>query len=283
MLFEKIQSQLPHLSEAKKNVAHYLLDNWLEALFLPASKVARQAKVSESVVVRFAQDLGYSGFPELQQALQDILKTRLVGASMNTPPSEGIVLNQDESYQNVLDLSMNNLRTTFNHNEVSTYEQFVDNIFKARRIVILARNNSLGPAYLLNVHLNEVFSNAQVLNGESAETIDIIKGLSKEDLIINISIPRYSKRMLMISNFAKERNIPQISITNSNNNSFAKNSEAVLITSVSSLSYSNSHLATIFIIDYILHLITTKGQGKTLKSLEELEVLGQRFGFSTNE
>ncbi|MGN7399415.1 MurR/RpiR family transcriptional regulator [Cytobacillus praedii] len=278
--FEKIQSQLPHLSEAKKNVAYYLLDNWLEAVFIPAAKVAKKAKVSESVVVRFAQDLGYSGFPELQQALQEILKERLVSTtSKDSFQGDNLTSNQDESYQNVFDLSLKNLHEVFNYNEISSFHNFLNKIMDAKRIVIMARKNSLGPAYLFNVHLNEVYSKSQVVNGESAETIDIIKGMSKDDLLITISIPRYSHRMSMLSDFAKERGIAQISITNTNSNVFAKNADAVLLTSVDSLSYSNSHLATIFLIDFILHLITIRGKGEALKSLEEMDVLSERFGF----
>lgn len=279
-LFEKIQNQLPQLSDAKKNVAYYLLDNWLEAVFIPAAKVAKQAQVSESVVVRFAQDLGYSGFPELQRALQDMLKERLVSTtSRDYYKEDNIPSSHDESYQNVLDLSMKNLHEVFNYNDISTFNHFLDKILKAKKIVIMARNNSLGPAYLLNVHLNEVYSKSMVLNGESTETIDMIRGMTSEDLIITISIPRYSHRMILISDYAKEKNIPQITITNTNNNVFAKNAEVVLLTSVDSLSFSNSHLATIFIIDFILHLMTIRGGGEALKSLEELDVLSERFGF----
>lgn len=279
-LFEKIQSQLPHLSDAKKNVAYYLLDNWLEAVFIPASKVAKQAKVSESVVVRFSQDLGYSGFPELQHALQDILKGRLVSTStIDSVKPKSVTSNKHENYQNVYNISLKNLNEVFTYNEVATFNRFVDKIIEAKKIVIVARRNSFGPAYLLNVHLNEVYSKSQVVNGESTEAIDIIKGMNQEDLLITIAIPRYSHRMIMFSDFAKERNISQVTITNTNNNTFSKNAEVVLLTSVDSLSFSNSHLATNFLIDYLLYIITTRGKGDVLKSLEELDVLSERFGF----
>lgn len=279
-LFEKIQNQLPQLSDAKKNVAYYLLDNWLEAVFIPAAKVAKQAQVSESVVVRFAQDLGYSGFPELQRALQDMLKERLVSTTSREHFKEdNVANNQNESYQKVLDMSFKNIQDVFNYNEVSTFNHFLDKIIDAKKIIIIARNNSLGPAYLLNVHLNEVYAKSMVLNGESTETIDMIRGMTDEDLLITISIPRYSHRMILLSDYAKEKKIPQITITNTNNNVFAKNADVVLLTTVDSLSFSNSHLATIFIIDFIIHLMTIRGGGETLKTLEELDVLSERFGF----
>jgi len=277
--FEEIQNALPKMSDAKKNVAHYLLDNWLEVVFISASKVAKKAKVSESVVVRFSQDLGYSGFPELQEALQEILKSRLVSTtSLNDVSENEFYQNQDDNYKKVFDMSTKNLHDALNYNEVSCLNSFVDKIIKAKRVLIIARKNSMGPAYLLNVHINEIYSKSQVCTGESLETLDVIKGMTTEDLIITIAIPKYSNRMAMLSDYATEKGIPQLSITNSHSNTFSKNAEVTLLTVVNSASFSNSHLTTIFLIDVILYFITLREKGEVLKSLEELNVLSERFG-----
>ena len=44
------------------------------AAYLTASKLGKEAGVSESTVVRFAYQLDYEGYPELQKAIQVIVK-----------------------------------------------------------------------------------------------------------------------------------------------------------------------------------------------------------------
>lgn len=279
--FEKLQNSMNHLSDAKKNVAYYLMDQWLEAAFTPASQVAKKAKVSESVVVRFSQDLGYSGFPDLQKDLQEILKSRLVSTRLEDKVDQ-VHEEQDvhPDLYKVYQQSVNNLEEVFTKNSMEMFNNMLDNIIGAKRIVILARKNSLGPAHILNLHINELYSKSQVLNGENVETLDIIRGLSKEDLVIFITIPSYSRRMMKYSDYLVEKNIPQAAITNSPSNAFGRNAKSILLTSVNSLSFSNSHLATIFIIDSLFYLLTLQKKPELLKFIEDMKMLNERFGIT---
>lgn len=276
-LFENIQNSIEHLSNAKKNVAYYVLDNWYEVAFSTASYVSREVEVSESVVVRFAQELGYSGFPALQKELQKVLKSRLVNPSgMDFDEKENIVSKEDK-IDRVYTLTLQNLDNTYNSNIFDTFKKIISYIVKANRVLILARKNSFGPAYTLNGHINEVFSKSQVLDGESIEALDVIKGFKKDDLIIFISIPSYSKRMVLYSDYIKEKEIPQVAITNSYSTPFSKNACQTLITSANSYSFANSHTSTLFIIDILIYLLTLDQKSNMLKALEEMKVLYDRF------
>lgn len=279
-LFEKIQNAILHLSDAKKNVGYYLMENWLEAAFLPASRVARKAKVSESVVVRFSQDLGYTGFPDLQKDLQEILKSRLINPNAITNPNPEDSHDADDEVRKVYDVSLTNLDNVFTKNTIQSFHEVIQYITNAKKILILARKNSYGPAYMLHVHINEVFSKSQVMDGESVEILDVMKGLTEEDLAIFISIPSYSKRMVQFSDYLVEKKIPQVAITNSYSNPFGKNANCTLLTSVNTLSFANSHMGTIFLIDVLFHLLTLEQKGNMLKSLEEIKVLNERFGIT---
>lgn len=44
---------------------------------MTACKLGEAVGVSESTVVRFANALGYSGYPKLQDALQEVIKNKL--------------------------------------------------------------------------------------------------------------------------------------------------------------------------------------------------------------
>ncbi|WP_342389175.1 MurR/RpiR family transcriptional regulator [Salinicoccus bachuensis] len=284
-LFEKIQNSINEVSEAKKRVAYYILDNWLEAAFTTARKVSIEANVSESVVVRYSQDLGFTGFPELQKEIQKMAKNRLslsFTTGKETEPNnvEGDFLEINDEIRNVYNSEIRNLNSIMYNNNLETFINFKNDILNANKILILARKNSYGPAEILNGHINEIFSKSILINGETIEALDYIRGLSEEDLVIFISIPSISKRMEDFSNYVKERNVKQIAITNNHFTNISKNAHTLLATYVDSLSFSNSHIGTIFIIDIINYLLTTQEGPTIFKNIEEMKLLNERFGLT---
>ena len=76
-LMRLIQVKFPRLSKGQKLIAEYILKNYDKAAFMTAAKLGISVGVSESTVVRFANELGFSGYPKLQKALQELIKNKL--------------------------------------------------------------------------------------------------------------------------------------------------------------------------------------------------------------
>ena len=84
-LMNKIQNNLSTFSKGQRLIAKYIIEHYDKAAFLTASKLGSTVGVSESTVVRFATELGYAGYPQLQKALQEL----------NVQPGERILLRTD--------------------------------------------------------------------------------------------------------------------------------------------------------------------------------------------
>ncbi|WP_134704743.1 MurR/RpiR family transcriptional regulator [Ammoniphilus sp. YIM 78166] len=281
-LFEKIQVSMPAMSDAKKAIAKYILENWQEVAFLSASRLARQVGVSESVVVRFSQDLGYTGFPDLQGNLQMILRNRMTGMFGQNGEDAQLELLADKhssgSVQRVFDLTIKNLQTTLHSNSFETFISAVNQITEARRIAIIAGRNAMGPALTLSIHLNEIFTNTQLIGSGQDDMFDHLRSLTEQDLLITIGLPGYSRNTVRAVAYAEERGIKQIAITDSLSSPLARPNSVVLLTSFKSLAYASSHVSTVFLIDTLIHLITIKDKGQVLKSLEELAEINKQYG-----
>ena len=76
-LLSKIENKYDQFSKGQKLVANYILKNYDKAAFMTASKLGKTAGVSESTVVRFATEMDYNGYPELQKAIQQMMKSKL--------------------------------------------------------------------------------------------------------------------------------------------------------------------------------------------------------------
>lgn len=76
-LMNKIQNNLSTFSKGQRLIAKYIIEHYDKAAFLTASKLGSTVGVSESTVVRFATELGYAGYPQLQKALQEMIRNKL--------------------------------------------------------------------------------------------------------------------------------------------------------------------------------------------------------------
>ena len=76
-ILHMIESGMSGFSKGQKRIASYILENYDKAAFMTASKLGKLVGVSESTVVRFASELGYDGYPSMQRALQEMIRSRL--------------------------------------------------------------------------------------------------------------------------------------------------------------------------------------------------------------
>ncbi len=109
-LIRLIQSKFHNLSKGQKIIAQYIMNNYDKAAFMTAAKLGEKVGVSESTVVRFANAIGFIGYPQLQKQLQEMVKTKLTTVQrieMSTDYS-----NEESILKNVLKADMENIRAT---------------------------------------------------------------------------------------------------------------------------------------------------------------------------
>src|SRR5665811_1423133 len=70
-LSELLREGFDSFSRSQKAIARYIVDHLEETGYLSAEELARMGNPSSSTVVRFAQSLGFSGYPDLQRAARD--------------------------------------------------------------------------------------------------------------------------------------------------------------------------------------------------------------------
>ena len=77
-LTARIQRKMPEFSKGQRLIANYIEEHYDEVAFMTAAKfTGATVGVSESTVVRFATEIGYAGYPELQRAMQEMIRSRM--------------------------------------------------------------------------------------------------------------------------------------------------------------------------------------------------------------
>ena len=79
-LIQRLNHSGKKLSKSHRRIAECIVTHYDKVVFMTASKLGEYVGVSESTVVRFAAALGYSGYPQLQKALQELIRHRLTAS-----------------------------------------------------------------------------------------------------------------------------------------------------------------------------------------------------------
>ncbi|MBP3906351.1 MAG: MurR/RpiR family transcriptional regulator, partial [Peptostreptococcaceae bacterium] len=195
-LIEDIQQQYTRLSKGQKLIAQYLIDNYDKVAFMTASKLGEEVGVSESTVVRFANALGFSGYPKMQDALQELIKNKLTTVQrveMNQEYfDDGKILNK------VLKSDMDNIKDTLDEMDENIFKQASDKLLKAKKIYILGMRSSFTVAQYLGFYLDIILDNVHVIRTDMGDAFEQVVRVTEDDVVVAISFPRYSRKSYQV-------------------------------------------------------------------------------------
>lgn len=213
-LLSRMNTQYHKFSKGQKKLVSYITDNYDKAAFFTAAKLGETVGVSESTVVRFAIHLGYKGYPEFQKALEELVRNKL-NSIQRMEVTYGRVP-QSEILDTVLRADIEKIKLTMENIDHNAFELAVETILEAKSIYIVGIRSCAPLASFLGFYFNLLFDNVHLMHtNSSSELFEQMIHISKDDVIIGISFPRYSMRTLKALEFANNRNAKVITLTDS--------------------------------------------------------------------
>lgn len=258
------------MSKGQKLLASYITDNYDKAVFLTAAKMGETVGVSESTVVRFATFLGYKGYPEFQEALEEMVRNRL-NSVQRLEVAYGRI-SQGEILENVLHSDAEKIKSTREKIDHAAFEAAIDTILSAKRIYIVGIRSCASLASFLAFYLNLMFDDVHLLHtNNSSELFEQMLRIGENDVIIGISFPRYSMRTLKALEFANNRNAKVITITDSIHSPMNLYSSCNLIADSDMVSIVDSLVAPLSVINALIVALCMKKQKEVAGTLTLLE------------
>ena len=190
-VFNRMNNRYSGMSKGQKRLCAYLTDHVDTAAFLTAAKLGAKVGVSESTVVRFASELGYRGYPEFQKALESVLKDRLSNKEENKSRYDGA--KGRGTLQSVIRADIERLNETLASVDEDVFETAISMITRARSIYVVGFRGCAPLASYLGYHLGYMFDDVRIIStGNASEVFERLLHMSKKDVIIGISFPKYS-------------------------------------------------------------------------------------------
>lgn len=274
-LISNIQSQYTRLSKGQKLIAQYILNNYDKVAFMTACKLGETVGVSESTVVRFANALGYSGYPKLQAALQELIKNKLTTVQRvemaHDYSDDFAILNK------VLKSDIDNIRSTLEEIDERAFKEASNKLLKARKIYILGMRSSFVVAQYLGFYLDIILDNVHIIRMDMGDAFEQIVRINEEDVIVAISFPRYSKKSYQIVDYAKEKGAHVISLTDSLFAPVASLADNTLLVKSNMASFVDSLVPALSISNALAISVGMKEKEDIKQHFDDLEQIWKRY------
>lgn len=274
-LMRIIQGKFARLSKGQKLIAEYILKHYDKAAFMTAAKLGVSVGVSESTVVRFANQLGYEGYPELQKALQELIKNKLTTAQRIELSSDFIESNN--ALRGVLKSDIENIRATMEKISYSDFEGTVNSILRAKRIYIVGLRSSAALAEFLGFYLNLILDNVKVVSYGISDIFEQMLNIGSGDCVIGIGFPRYAIRTVETLNFGKSRGADVIAITDGVLSPLAAKADYTLICESNMASFVDSLVAPLSVINALIIAVGLREKDKISQTFNELEQIWEDY------
>ena len=248
-LLDRISSRYATLSKGQKRIADYITKHADKAVRMTAARLAQEASVSESTVVRFAALMGYDGYPKMQRALQEMLRMRFTSV-------QRIALTQDMPAADVLPMvlkrDVHNIQTALEDIDADTFARVTQDMVNAREIYVLGLRSSAPLAEFFGHYLRYIFPHVHVIGDGVAHVMEDLVRMQAEDLLFAMSFPRYSSRTVEAVQYAKKRGARIVALTDTMISPIAALSDHVLIAGSDMALFADSLVAPLSVINALI-------------------------------
>ncbi len=271
-----LQNKAHGFSKGQRLLAGYITESYDKAAFMTASRLGKTVGVSESTVVRFAVELGYDGYPEMQKAMQDMVLNRLTSVQRIEVANDRI--GSQDVLNTVLHADIDKLRQTAEVISREDFESAVNAIRNARRIYILGARSVAPLANFLGYYLNFMFNDVRIVTTSGAsEVFEKLIALGPEDVVVAFSYPRYSAATVKGAQYSRSKGATVIGFTDSRLSPLGQNSDHVVVAKSDMVSLVDSIVAPLSVINAMIVALAAGQEQRLTKTFDALEQLWEEY------
>jgi DNA-binding MurR/RpiR family transcriptional regulator len=278
-ILERINAALPTMLPTNKKIALGILEDAQLVGFSSIQSLGRAFGVSEASIIRFAKDLGFSGFAELKKTIQKAIKQQL--NPYGEIASAGLSsLDNSQQLERVMRYESENLRKTFRNLNTRILEAVIDGLAKAEKIYICGFGSTRHIIGLYGFLLTSNCAKQVVsLSGSIADYIQKLSLFTERDALIVATIPIYAREDVQIARLARKRGGRVYLFTDSPRCPVYPLADQTILCGNTSLLYTNSYVGLIAAFKVLMDLwVLRDGAGLTdrMQAVTQLELDGYR-------
>ena len=271
-----IQSSLSGFSKGQKLIGRYILENYDKAAFMTAARLGKTVDVSESTVVRFAAELGYEGYPAMQKALQEMIRSKLTTVQRIEVSNDR--MGGQDVLTKVLQSDVENIRFSMERIDREEFNAVVSAVAAARRVYIVGVRSSAALASFLAFYFNLIFEEVRLVQTTLAsEMFEQMLRVGEGDVVIGVSFPRYSTRTVRAMEFARDQGATVVALTDSELSPLYGTAQYRLLAKSDMASFVDSLVAPLSIINALIVAVGRMKEREVTGTFERLEQIWDEY------
>lgn len=276
-LTDRIKQNAKSFSKGQRLIAKYIEEHYDKAASMTASKLGSVVGVSESTVVRFATEIGYSGYPAMQIAMQEMIRNRMTSVQRLEMTSANYPV--EALLEATLDQDIDIIRGTKETISSEDFYRAVNALVNVKRVYIIGAGSSFALASFLSHYFSLIFDSVQLIDATSeARVLQQIVHIGEGDAMVGISFPRYSKRVAKSFKYASNRGATVVGITDSMLSPLAEYAQHVLLAKSDMVSFVDSLVGPLALINALIVTIAIRKKDEVARNLHDLESIWDEYG-----
>jgi len=279
-LIEKIEASMGDLSKGHRLIAKYIIGNYDKAAYMTASALGAEVGVSESTVVRFAIEMGFDGYPGLQQQIRETVRVRLTSVQRLNAANHR--MDEDEVLDLILTADAERIKSTLDTIDREAFVKAVDMLLGAKNIYILGMRSSAVLADYMRHYFGLMFDNVRLLKPSSgSEVFENLMNVQPGDVFVSISFPRYTTSIVNATEYVSKTGASVIALTDSMSSPIVPHADVALIAKSEMASFADSLVAPMSIINAMIAYIGKRKQAEVAETLSKLEQVWKEYNVYT--
>lgn len=280
---ENILAAFDSLSPKQRQLARFILDSEEVVAFASADELAERVGTSAATVVRFARSLGYDGYPGLQSAVRSHFPQFRTAADRMAERVAGGNSFAQGLQEQVAQVSIDNLRQTFEQVRPAELEKTVKALCGARRIRIFAGGLSSGPALLAEYAFSMLGFSARAFTEAGLRPLLELSQMEKGDVVVGISIWRYIGSTVEAMQAAREAGLTCIALTDSPVAPLTRYSHHVLVASTEGAVHGRSLVGIVALVDLLAAAVAACQPERSMEALRRIDSAYRQHGHLLEE
>jgi DNA-binding MurR/RpiR family transcriptional regulator len=277
----RLEKETTQMTPALRRVADYILKNPVDTSFMTLEQLSQQAGASTATVMRVAFQLGYSGYSDFQRDLQELLRDRVAPTTRLEVSKKS--LKHSSVLNNCAENHIDNVKSMMDFLTKDVIDESVGLIAKAKKIYIVGVRSSFAIAYYLHQTLNQITGNCVLLEAGSGNVAEEIINITRADLVIGITMPRYARPTVETLRLVKQFGPKIIVITDGYGSPLAPLADVLLPCSVRSLAFHNSIAGPALLVDFLITSFALAYPQRTRDRLDTAEPVLKQMNILMDE
>lgn len=212
-IYSRIKSHQASFTKGLQKVGVILMNEPKVIALHSASEVGNKIGVSETTIIRFSHQLGYSGYKELQK---DVQKSLFNKSSLSNYLDDKLEIHSDTHVlKNLLKKDINNIIKIMEQVSEEEINKVVSTLSDANQILVCGLQSSYALANWFTFALDLVIGKTSIYHSNFDNILLRFSELTSRSTLVVFSFHRYATETIKIAKLAQQQGVHVIAFTDS--------------------------------------------------------------------